>query len=161
MISMSGGSVGGGGAGGGGEGTGGVKLSDVDSTEDGENIAGIVDENVEGIRVHYRCYLRMPPVYKSKLESAELSQLFYLFLTHYINVVQIANDTDKFISLRGEGDLLDRRLWGSLFDCEALWKISVEDPFERYDSVHPHVRALSDIFFDIWIFGFLFIPLPN
>jgi hypothetical protein len=78
--------------------------------------------------VKFRWVLPSPQEYRPTFTSP--STLLYIWFKYLTSIPETAT-----ITLRGNGLLLPRSIWKR--DTPA-WRLSIEDPFERVDSIDPH-----------------------
>jgi len=87
----------------------------------------------DGFFVKYSVPHVLPVYYQRRLASVSIGELFLLFTTYLTTRVNIQRDC---LTLRGRGEVIKKTCWSSSTDFD--WRLSIEDPFERADSVLGH-----------------------
>ena len=70
--------------------------------------------------------------YVSKIESTSLLEMLDIFFRYY---VEVFDPFESVVSLKGRGEVMRKSVWRK---NAALWRLSIEDPFEHVNSIRPY-----------------------
>lgn len=70
--------------------------------------------------------------YVSKIENTSLLEMLDIFFRYF---VEVFDPFESVVSLKGRGEVMRKSVWKK---NAALWRLSIEDPFEHVNSIRPY-----------------------